>query len=479
MSTESIGEIDVIEGQLVLRLASTAPTQAFRQMDALPGWRMDRGSSRFKKVPYHAARQLERLTTLYSIEVSKVAARMIRDAPPVAYEDMPNDLGFSALSFKEWELPTIAPIVQESAFAEELSQVLTRTLRELNIPCEVTRTLVGPTTVRFELLPDTSVRMRDFTALGRPQDVAFALEAESVRIQAPIPGRRLVGMEIASPHTRIVELGEVIGEAEAPLRAALGVTPDCETVGLELSGLPHLLIAGGSGSGKSTLMHTIICSLLVVSTPDDLRLVLIDPKRVELRRYRGVPHLAFAPVVEPSEAVVALESLVDEAVRRYMILESYDAQNLHVYNSKVANDERLPAVLCMVDELADLMRYATKRVERAVERLSQLGRACGVHLVLATQSPQRKVLSGSIKQNVSARIALQTAEAVDSRVAMDQPGAELLRGRGDALLRDGGSVAPRRFQSAYPDDRTIEQIVSHWRRQRDESTNKEETDERD
>lgn len=342
----------------------------------------------------------------------------------------------------------------------ELSQTLTRTLRALGVAASVVQCVAGPSTVSFELEPKDGTTMRDFTRLGRTQDIAYALGAKTVRVQAPIPGKHRVGIEIPSPQRRTVALSEVAYRARPPLVAGLGITPDLEPLALDIASLPHLIVAGASGSGKSSLIHGMLCSLLMRCEPRHVQMVLVDTKRVELTPYRGIPHLLHPVIVEADEAVNALEELVDEVERRYAVLEEAGARDIVAYR---AGWNQMPYVLCVVDEFADLMMQSRKRVETAVTRLGQLGRACGVHLILGTQSPHATVLSGLIKANIPARVALRVASGVHSRVAIDQAGAETLLGQGDALLQDGQGVGLTRFQSAFVPDDIREMIVNHWK----------------
>jgi len=366
-----------------------------------------------------------------------------------------------------WRLPPESflpsPVLRDIP-VENLSARLEAALERLGAPAKVVRTVAGPTTVAFELRPAANVKMNDFTRLRRADDLAFALSAEGVRIQAPIPGKQLVGIEIPSPARRVVELSELLPVTEAPLTAGIGITPGLSKLALDIAELPHLLVAGATGSGKSSLLHTIICSLLMKSTPDELQLVLVDLKRTELSRYAGVPHLRGKPVDDSDKAMIALQALVREVERREGLLAKLGVQNIDEYNALA--EEPLPRVLCVVDEFAELMLTARKDVETDVVRLGQLGRACGVHLLLATQSPHRQVFSGLIKANIPVRIALRVASGTHSRVALDQGGAEQLLGNGDALLLDGPT--PRRFQAAYVTADVIAQIVEHWKEQKPE-----------
>ena len=258
-----------------------------------------------------------------------------------------------------------------------------------------------------------------------------------------------------------VALGEIIDQAHGPLTAAIGRSPDGEAVALDIARLPHLAVAGASGSGKSTLIHTILASLLMVSDPDQLQLVMVDVTG-ELEEYKGLPHLVVDPIDDVEQGIGALEGLGGELERRYALLQRHGARNIAQYN-ETAPEGRLPWVLCVIDEFAELMLGGDKaRVEKAVSRLGIRGRKCGIHLILATQIPHATVLTPPIKANMTGRVALTMPSAVFSRVAVDQAGAEKLHGRGDALLRDGTSVQLQRFQSAYLTSEMLAQIVEYW-----------------
>lgn len=363
-----------------------------------------------------------------------------------------------------WVLPPDSLLPSPDLRTPDLGNIgkrLEGALADLGVPSTVVGTVIGPATVLFQLRPADGVRMREFTRLSRADDLRFALAVEHVRILAPIPGQQLVGIEIPSPDRRVVALSEVVGLAHRPLTAALGIGSDLTPVSLDLASAPHMLVAGESGSGKSSLLHTVIGSLLMRVTPRDLRFVMIDLKRTELGRYGGIPHLMYRPVTEGPKAVRTLEKMVSEVERRTRLLERAGVQDVADYTGSPS----LPRVLVVVDEFAELMYLDRNHVEPAVTRIAQLGRACGVHLILATQSPYRQVITGLIQANVPARVGLRVTEAVHSRVALDQGGAEDLLGRGDALLRDGSTVGMQRFQSAYVPADTIDQIVTHWRAQ--------------
>ena len=364
-----------------------------------------------------------------------------------------------------WTLPDVElPAAQPVSFdVKDLSARLTRSLSDLGAPSRVHRVHVGPSTIKFELVPGEDVRMRDYARLGRPADLKFALGTEVIRIEAPIPGERLVGLEIASPQRRRVMLSEVVDHVDAPVGAALGLEPDGTVCTLDIASLPHLLVAGASGSGKSTLLHAMLSGLLMRSTPDELALVLVDCKRIELNRYSGLPHLLGEPIYETRAAVDALDWLVGEVDARYKVFAKYGCESLEDYNR--VGPETIPRVLCVVDELGDLVMRSKDRVEAAVVRLGQLGRACGVHLMLATQTPHATIVSGTIKANLLGRICLRVVSGTHSRVAIDQSGAQELLGHGDALLQDGQSIALRRFQSAYVERSTTDEIVAAWKAQ--------------
>jgi S-DNA-T family DNA segregation ATPase FtsK/SpoIIIE len=318
------------------------------------------------------------------------------------------------------------------------------------------------------------VRVAKIAALA--DDLALALAAPRIRIQAPVPGRGYVGIEVPNEEISLVALREVM-ESEAftrnksPLRFALGKDVAGHPKVSNLEYMPHLLIAGTTGSGKSVCVNAILSCLLLNNTPDDLRLILVDPKRVELTGYNGVPHLLAPVVVEIERVIGALQWMTREMDTRYHKFAEIGARNIVDYNLRVASQggKRIPYLLVVIDELADLMMIAPDETERTITRLAQLARATGIHMVLATQRPSVDVVTGLIKANFPARIAFAVASNTDSRVILDQPGAERLLGRGDMLFQAPDAPAPVRLQGVFVSDVEITRLVDFWRQQAEEA----------
>jgi len=311
------------------------------------------------------------------------------------------------------------------------------------------------------------VRVGKISSLA--DDLALALSARTIRIQAPVPGKGYVGIEVPNDQIALVAVRDVI-ESEAfrrlksPLRFALGQDVAGNATATDLAAMPHLLIAGATGSGKSVCVNSLITCLLLNNTPDDLRLLMVDPKRVELTGYNGIPHLLAPVVVELERVVGALQWVLREMDQRYHKLAQAGCRNVKDYNAKRAErgERKLPYLVVIIDELADLMMLAPDETERSITRLAQLARATGIHLVIATQRPSVDVVTGLIKANFPARIAFAVASGVDSRVILDQPGAERLLGRGDMLFQAPDAAAPVRLQGTYISDNEIQRLVQYW-----------------
>ncbi len=355
------------------------------------------------------------------------------------------------------------------------AHVIEETLNSFGAPARVIEINRGPTITQFGVEPDfvesrtgrMRVRVGKIAALA--DDLALALSARTIRIQAPVPGKGFIGIEVPNDEIAMVALRDVM-ESEAfkrlrsPLRFALGQNVAGNAVAADLAAMPHLLVAGATGSGKSVCVNALICCLLANNTPDDLRLLMVDPKRVELTGYNGIPHL-LAPVVVDLERVVgALQWVTREMDMRYRKLAEAGCRNIQDFNNKqiARGEKKLPYLVVIIDELADLMMLAPDETERTVTRLAQLSRATGIHLVIATQRPSVDVVTGLIKANFPARVAFAVASGVDSRVILDQPGAERLLGRGDMLFQAPDAPAPVRLQGVYVSDNEIQRLVSYW-----------------
>ena len=330
----------------------------------------------------------------------------------------------------------------------------------------------GRTVVREEEISRTRVRVNRITRLTN--DIALALAAPSIRVEAPAPGKPMIGVEVPNPETRIVSLRGVIDSAEFrralqkySLPVALGRNVSGTPMVVDLAAMPHLLIAGATGAGKSVAINSIIVGLLTHFSPEQLRLILVDPKRVELTTYGKIPHLAFSHVVtEPDEAVAVLQVTIQEMERRYRRFQANGARNIQAYNAKERPEGPLPYWVVILDELADLMMSAPVEVEQQLVRLAQLARATGIHLVIATQRPSVDVVTGLIKANFPTRIAFATTSQTDSRVVIDRAGAEKLLGRGDMLFMSTENFAPQRVQGTFVSDEEIQALIDFWAQDR-------------
>lgn len=346
----------------------------------------------------------------------------------------------------------------------ETSQILQSKLAEFGIEAEVRNVNIGPIITQYELEPAKGVKVSRFTSLA--DDLALAIKAKSIRVQAPIPGRGLIGIEIPNLtrdmiYLRDLLLCEEIRNSKNKLVFGLGKDIAGRPVVTDLAKMPHLLIAGATGSGKSVCINTIIMSLILRATPDDLRLILIDPKRVELAGYNDLPHLIGSVVTEPESALENMYWAVKEMERRYELLQEARVRDINGYNERAALDkdlEKLPFIVIIVDEFADLIMTSGKDIELPITRLAQMARAVGIHIILATQRPSIKVITGIIKANFSARIAFQVSSRVDSRVILDTIGAERLLGSGDMLFMPPGKAIAERIHGAYVSDHEIARV---------------------
>lgn len=345
------------------------------------------------------------------------------------------------------------------------ANIIKRTLESFGIIVEMGEVNIGPTVTQYTLKPTEGVKLSSITALQN--DLSLALAAHPLRIEAPIPGKSLVGIEVPNKAVALVRLGNLLKEINfqkttPPLAFALGRDVEGKIVVPDLSQMPHLLIAGATGSGKSVCIHSIISSFLLKNSPNSLRLLLIDPKRVELARYNGIPHLLTSVITDNKKVLPALKWVLNEMGRRYDLLSEYQARDLESYNLKALNnkEEPLPYLVVIIDELADLMMYYGHDLESYIIRIAQMARATGIHLIVSTQRPSVEVITGLIKANITARIAFQVASQVDSRTILDMAGAEKLLGHGDLLFLSPESSKPRRIQGAFISEEEIERLVS-------------------
>lgn len=386
----------------------------------------------------------------------------------------------------DWALPSISEIldpgtvaVADDEYDEQRARLIEETLESFGAPARVVEVNRGPTVTQYGVEPDfmparggkrTKVKVNKISSLAG--DLALALAAPSIRVQAPVPGKGFVGIEVPNKHGTVVALRDSMETPEykkvkSSLALAFGQDVSGRAVCADLTTMPHLLIAGTTGSGKSVCVNGIITSLLLNNTPKQLRILMVDPKRVELTIYNGIPHL-LAPVVTDLERVVkSLQWIAREMENRYTKFAQFGARNIVDFNAKAPakDEELLPYWVVIIDELADLMMLAPDEVERLLARLAQMARATGIHLMIATQRPSVDVVTGLIKANFPARIAFAVASSIDSRVILDHSGAEQLLGRGDMLFLAPDASAPQRIQGVFVSDAEIQKLVAYWREQ--------------
>ena len=351
---------------------------------------------------------------------------------------------------------------------ERVGQQLVESLGHFGVEAQVVGSVSGPHVTRYELRLAPGIKMSKVSNMR--DDLAYALAADDVRILAPIPGKRAVGVEVPNKVRQMVHLGDVAQAAPdgwSPLTVWLGKDIDGKAIGIDLAGQPHVLVAGTTGSGKSGCVNAMLSSILMRASPNDVRMVLVDPKQVELNLYEHIPHLLTPVVTSPRLAANVLQNLIREMEERYSLMSSARTRKLEELNKiRSRNGERpLPYLLCVIDELADLMMIAPGEVEDAIIRLAQKSRAVGIHLLLATQRPSVDIITGMIKTNVPARIAFAVSSQTDSRVILDQNGAESLLGKGDMLFKPGNGTKLSRIQGAFVGEEEIEKITAHWRKQ--------------
>ncbi len=354
-----------------------------------------------------------------------------------------------------------------------MAKIIEDTLAGFDIPARVVEVRVGPTVTQFGVQPGVyekngqTFRVRIQKIVALEDDLALALAASPIRIEAPVPGKPYIGIEVPNSNPTLVTVRSVLEdpafqEMQSPLALPLGRDVSGEAVVADLHKLPHLLIAGATGSGKSVAMNAIIVGLLMRNGPDQVKMLMVDPKRVEFPSYNGIPHLLAPVVTDPDQASGALSWLLKEMDERYQKFAQAGVRNIQGYNAQVAADEALPYVVMLVDELADLMMTAAEEIEKKLVRLAQMARATGIHLIIATQRPSVDVVTGLIKANFPARLAFAVSSQVDSKVILDEPGAEKLLGRGDGIFMSPDSPEKRRLQGCFISDEEIRTVVGWW-----------------
>jgi S-DNA-T family DNA segregation ATPase FtsK/SpoIIIE len=397
----------------------------------------------------------------------------------------------AAANGSAWKLPAIADILESgsdqdtnNAAIREQVEIIEHTLESFGAPATIVEINQGPTITQFGVEPNylimrngkrTKVKVGKIAGLA--DDLALALAARSIRIQAPVPGKGYVGIEVPNSSKALVSLRDIMespdfGRIRSTLRIGLGQNVAGQPISTDLAGMPHLLIAGTTGAGKSVCVNGIIACLLLLNTPDDLRLVMIDPKRVELTGYNGIPHLAAPVVVEMDRVIGTLQWALREMDHRYKLFAEAGARNIADFNKKMRQQrrsEKLPYIVIIVDELADLMMLAPEDTERSVTRLAQMARATGIHMIISTQRPSVDVVTGLIKANFPARIAFAVASSTDSRVILDTTGAERLLGQGDMLFQSPDAAAPVRLQGCFVSDNELNKLIHYWQTARREN----------
>lgn len=398
--------------------------------------------------------------------------------PEALQEAEPAVLSFTESENKDYKLPP-ASLLQKPQQADQSNekkhiqknaQKLEKTFQSFGVKAKVTQIHLGPAVTKYEVQPDTGVKVSKI--VGLTDDLALALAAKDIRMEAPIPGKSAIGIEVPNAEVAMVSFREVIEakqneKKDSKLLAALGRDITGEAIAAELNKMPHLLVAGATGSGKSVCINGIITSILMRAKPHEVKMMMIDPKMVELNVYNGIPHLLAPVVTDAKKASQALKKVVGEMERRYDLFSHTGTRNIEGYNGHVTkhNNEtgekqpHLPYIVVIVDELADLMMVASSDVEDSITRLAQMARAAGIHLIIATQRPSVDVITGVIKANIPSRIAFSVSSATDSRTILDMGGAEKLLGRGDMLFYPSGAVKPIRVQGAFLSDEEVEDIV--------------------
>ncbi|EAC7318220.1 DNA translocase FtsK [Listeria monocytogenes] len=401
------------------------------------------------------------------VEVEAEQTNTIREAQ-VATASYPTNYEFPSFSLLH---PPVSKR-EDDSWLQMQQEMLDETLENFNVQASVVNRTQGPAVTRFEVQPEKGVKVSKITNLT--DDIKLNLAAKDIRIEAPIPGKSTVGIEIPNQTSRPVMLSELMNteafqSSTSPLTAALGLDISGTPIITDLQKMPHGLIAGATGSGKSVCINSLLVSLLYKATPDQLKLLLIDPKMVELAPYNRIPHLVSPVITDAKAATVALKWAVEEMERRYQLFSHTGVRNMEKYNEYASHPdhtgEKLPYILIVIDELADLMMVAPNDVEESISRIAQKARACGIHMIVATQRPSVDVITGLIKANIPTRVSFSVSSQIDSRTILDASGAEKLLGKGDMLFLPSGASKPVRLQGTFVSDEEIDAVVAHVRSQ--------------
>lgn len=390
------------------------------------------------------------------------------DAP----KEVNEEIAFDAPDYSDYAIPPMdilsrdLPCNEESTDREmqEISEKIVNILSEFGIPVTVEKFERGPRITRYELVPEKGIRANKIVNLA--DDIALCLGVQSIRMEAPIPGRHAIGIEVPNKNASVVRLRGILETEEfksagSNLTVAIGVDITGKPVLADIAKMPHLIVGGATGMGKSVCINNFIASMLYKAKPDEVKLLLIDPKQVEFTPFKDIPHLIMPIVHDPKRAASSLKWVVEEMERRYRLLSANDVRNIDAYNEKADKDSTLPRIVIIIDELADLMLQVKDQIEGLIMRIAQKSRAVGIHLILATQRPSVNVITGVIKANIPTRIAFKVMSSTDSKVLIDRSGAEKLLGKGDALYYPIGSSMPRRIQCAFISDGEVESLAKH------------------
>ncbi len=422
-----------------------------------------------RKVPINLPAEIKNRGKI-KIEEKKITENEVKESLVPKLEE---GISFSASQTQIWEYPPLSILSDEIGSKADRGNLnknaatIEKTLESFGIHARVVEVNGGPAVTQYALEIALGTKLSKITALANDLALALAAPTGQIRIEAPIPGRSLVGIEIPNRTPEIVTLKQMLTSSvmkknKSKLLVGLGLDVSGKVIAADIAKMPHVLIAGATGSGKSVCINSFISALLFRASPAELKLILVDPKRVELTQYNGIPHLLNPVITDPEQVVAALKWIINEMERRYKLFAEAGARNIETYN-EMAGFQAMPYLVVIIDELADIMFFAPSEVEDTITRLAQMSRATGIHLIISTQRPSVDVLTGLIKANIPCRIAFNVSSMVDSRVIIDMPGAEKLLGRGDMLFIPPDQAKPTRIQGAFVSDKEISQLIEFLR----------------